>query len=92
LDGGFGILEFAAGNYISAGSMLLWMIPAFLPLGFWTRDFRNLGIRKLENKYPPVHSHVVVPVLKINLNAPSPTKYIRMIPVPVPVPVRSPVL
>jgi len=84
LDGGFGILEFAAGNEISAGSILLWMLPAFLPLGFWTRDFWNLGIMKLENTYPPVHIYVVVPVLKINLNGSSPTKYIRMIPVPVP--------
>jgi hypothetical protein len=43
---------------------------------------------KLENTYPPVHSHVVVPVLKQNLNGSSPTKYIiRMVPVPVPSPV-----
>lgn len=39
MDGGFGILELAAGNYISAGSMLLWLLPAFLPLGFWDAGF-----------------------------------------------------
>lgn len=55
--------------------------PSFrvLDAGFW-----NLGIMKLENTYPPVHAHVVVPVLKINLNGSGPTKYSRMIPVPVP--------
>jgi hypothetical protein len=86
LDGGFGILELAAGNYISAESMLLWLLPAFLPLGFWDAGFWNLGIMKLENTYPPVHAHVVVPVLIINLNGSSATKQIiRMIPVPSPV-------
>jgi hypothetical protein len=39
MDGGFGILELAAGNYISAGAMLLWLLPAFLPLGFWDAGF-----------------------------------------------------
>jgi hypothetical protein len=56
-------------------------------LEFWTRDFRNLGIMKLENSYPPVHANVVVPVLKENLNGSNPTKHIIMIPVPVPIPV-----
>jgi len=39
MDGGFGILELAAGNYISAGAMLLWLLPAFLPFGFWDAGF-----------------------------------------------------
>ncbi len=88
LDGGFGILEFAAGNYISAGSMLLWMLPPFLPLGFWTRGFLESWNHEA-GKYVSAGSLACYcSGSKINLNGSSPTKYIiRMIPVPVPSPV-----